>query len=825
MRVHTDVVLEAEDRGRERPAFGVLVREYRIAAGLTQEALAERARMSTNGIGSLERGDRREPHRDTIALLADALALTPQQRAEFEAAAGRPGRPPRRHAASVGQGRALHNLPSSLAQFVGRETEVVEIEALMREHRLVTLTGAGGLGKTRVALEVGVALSEDSIEGVWLVELAALRDPSLVAATIARTLDAHEVPHQTLLETLIAFLRNKSLVLILDNCEHVIEEARATATAITRACPGVRILATSREALRVGGEQVYHLQSLAARDAVALFADRAVAVDARFILSDQNEPIVEEICRRLDGIPLAIELAAARVKVLAPRQLAEKLDERFRILTGGDPSGLPRQQTMRALIDWSYDLLSANERKLLRSLSIFAGGFTLESASIVVGEDVLDLLSSLVDKSLVQADLSGNEARYRLLESTHEYAREKLIESGEYEAVCRAHATAYVELAEQLDDSWDATPDRTWLPQVEPERGNWRAALDWTLGERRDVRLGARLAGALRGLWRIQQTVEGRRWVSAALEAADDSFAPATIAKLELASAELDAVLGQRKPSHAAAERAVALYRKLDDPVALLCAERIQGLGLVYVGRIAEGEPILVEALAKCRKLGLRKRTGHVLQSLAVTSYLAGDVVEARNRFLAALAIFNESGADRLAADTGQNLAEAEFHSGDAEAALHLSEEALSKGRAQGFTRSVVLLLCNRAAYFISLGRYDEAYLEAREALALAGDAQLRTLFALTLQHCAAVAALGAGDHPGDIQRGCVRAARLLGYVDERLSALGALREFTEEQEAARVRTVLRKSLGTDEVVRLMAEGRTWTEERALNEALGQGSG
>jgi transcriptional regulator with XRE-family HTH domain len=291
--------VEAEDRGRERPAFGVLVREYRIAAGLTQEALAERARMSTNGIGSLERGDRRAPQRDTVALLADALKLTPPQRAAFEAAAGRPGRPPSRHqAASAGQGRALHNLPSSLAQFIGRDTEVVEIEALMREHRLVTLTGAGGLGKTRVALEVGIALSEDSPEGVWLVELAALRDPSLVPATIARTLDAHEVPHQTLLETLVAFLRNKSLVLILDNCEHVIEEARATATAITRTCPGVRILATSREALRVGGEQVYHLQSLAVPDAMALFADRAVAVDARFILSDQNEPIVEEICRR-----------------------------------------------------------------------------------------------------------------------------------------------------------------------------------------------------------------------------------------------------------------------------------------------------------------------------------------------------------------------------------------------------------------------------------------------------------------------------------------------------------------------------------------------
>ncbi|MBV8149072.1 MAG: GAF domain-containing protein, partial [Candidatus Eremiobacteraeota bacterium] len=321
------------------------------------------------------------------------------------------------------QGQPRNNLPHMLTSFVGRENEVTEIQALLQQHRLMTLMGAGGVGKTRAALRVAANLLDGFADGVWLVELAPISDPSLVAGAVAQTLNAPQSSDRPPIDTLVGYLKRKRLLLLLDNCEHVINDARTVAAAVLHGCPEVHILATSREHLNVSGEEVYRMPSLSVPPegqalptqevltfgAALLFADRAFAVDKRFAITDENAPYVAEISRRLDGIPLAIELAAARVNVLSPKQLAQKLDERFRVLTGGDRSALPRHQTMRALIDWSYDLLSDDERALFRKLSIFAGGFTLESARAVCDVDAvdeiatLDLLSSLVDKSLVQA--------------------------------------------------------------------------------------------------------------------------------------------------------------------------------------------------------------------------------------------------------------------------------------------------------------------------------------------------------------------------------------------------------------------------------------
>ncbi len=393
-----------------------------------------------------------------------------------------------------------NNLPLQLTSFVGRDDDVREIKTLLHETRLVTLVGSGGAGKTRCAIQSGAEMLDTFADGVWLIELAAISDPSLVALTIADALSVRESHGQSMLNTLLAHLKERSMLLILDNCEHLIDEVRNIAGAILRACPEVRILATSRESLNTAGERVFRLPSLAVPPAneeltaeaarpygaVALFADRAAASDARFELTDANAALVTEISRRLDGIPLAIELAAARVKVLSPQQLLEKLDERFRVLTGGDRSGLPRHQTMRALIDWSYDLLSEQERVLFRKLAIFAGGFTLETASVVCGGGTLDelavleLITSLVDKSLVQTEPSGSVTRNRLLESTRQYAREKLAEHGEDAEVARAHAAAFLALAERLESSYDTTQDNEWFAQVEPEIENLagRAGVD-----------------------------------------------------------------------------------------------------------------------------------------------------------------------------------------------------------------------------------------------------------------------------------------------------------------------------------------------------------
>jgi predicted ATPase/DNA-binding XRE family transcriptional regulator len=829
--------MEAWERGQDRPAFGVLVRNYRVAAGLTQEALAELARMSRNGIGALERGDRLVPQRETIALLAQALGLTPDQRAAFEAAAHRPSHPRSRQERIPAEPDARRNeLPVSLTSFVGRDAECAQIAALVREHRLVTLTGTGGIGKTRAALQVG-NLAIEAATNVRLVELAAVHDASLVMTTVARAAGILETPDSTTMEALVAFLRHESLLLILDNCEHVIAQVHAIVTAIVRDSPSVHVLATSREPLKVAGEHIYRLPSLrvpsidedvaaeAARQygALALFADRALASDARFAITDQNAPIVADICRRLDGIPLAIELAAARVKVLAPRQLAQKLHERFRLLTGGDRNALPRHQTMRALIDWSYDLLTNDERRMFRSLSIFRGGFTFELADAVVGKEfeLLDVLSSLVDKSLVGADFSGEETRYALLESTREYAREKLAESGEHEAVARAHATAYLGLAEHLERLWGTTPDRLWNAQSEPELENWRAALEWALAERGDVLLGERLVVALSHAWWDLPSEEGRRWLDVALASSNDAQPPALLAKLQLTSARFDAVVNQYEPSLAAAESALERYRELDDALGIADAQRIAGRALLFMNRFREAEEMLDAALDAYRSLGARRRIAQVLHNLATASDMAGDVDLARSRLAAAVTIFEETGADVIAASIMVDLAETEFHAGDVVAALRISEDALEINRAQPRGCFIWRTLSNRAAYLIAAERYDEARNDAREALGLARAAQHDTTVAFAMQHLAAVAAFQPAEDSQRARERLAHAARLLGYVEGRLIALGPVRDFTEQREADALHATLDRALNAGELAALMHEGRGWPADRAVAEALG----
>ena len=360
-----------------------------------------------------------------------------------------------RLAGEAAEGPALrqtpNNLPAPLNRLIGRETDVAAIEERLAQDRLVTVTGAGGVGKTRVAVEVGRLLLRAWRDGVWFVQLATIDDPALVTNAIAQGVGTPEGPDRPLREMLMEHLRNKRLLLLLDNCEHVIAETGALVSATLQHCAEVHVLATSRESLKVGGEWTYRLPALGvspveasmsvpeaeAIPAIGLFLERARATDSAFILHAEDVPAVAEICRRLDGIPFAVELAAARVSVLTPRQLATRLTERFRLLRGGDRDALPHQQTMRACIDWSYDLLDEAERTLFARMAIFPAGCTLTAAEIVCAgdavdrDDVLDLLSSLVNRSLALADLSFENPRYRLLESTREYALEKLAERGE----------------------------------------------------------------------------------------------------------------------------------------------------------------------------------------------------------------------------------------------------------------------------------------------------------------------------------------------------------------------------------------------------------
>jgi predicted ATPase/transcriptional regulator with XRE-family HTH domain len=831
--------MEDEGRGTVSSDFGTLLRYYRLGAGLSQEALAERARMSANGIGALERGDRRTPQRETLALLARALALSDEQRGALEAAAARPAVRPREPSEVSPWARAVSSpLPLALTSFVGREMELDEIATLVNEHRLVTVTGAGGIGKTQTALHVGTALGRQAEVAVCFVGLAPIGNASLVVAAIAARLGVQEAPNRPLVETLAAFLRNKALLLILDNCEHVITQAANLAETLLPGCPRLRILATSREPLRAAAEYAYRLPSLsvpagdatrglgatdaATYEAIVLFRDRAQAVDHNFALTEKNASTVADLCRRLDGIPLAIELAAARMNLLSVTSLIERLGDRFRILTGGERTALPRQQTMRATIDWSYNLLSPPEQRIFERLSLFAGGCTLEAAVAVgagddVAEgDVLGLLSSLVDKSLVAADFEASEPRYRFLESFRQYARERLAMRGEEKVATRRHALAALDLAEHLNRAYDTDTDAAWRARVQEELDNWRAALQWTIADRGDVVLGQRLVGELRLMWLYFAPVEGRRWLRLALESSDERTPANVLAGLSLTEATIAWCLREYKVQCAAAEEAISRYRLVGDQLGIVRAQSLAGQALVCLENYSAADALFEEALAFARKFGIRRLVAYILRCLGYLSASTGDIVAARAYFAEALPIYETLGAKYEVAWALYDLSESEFRVGNAEIALRHTAESLATARRFSDFRNGASTLSNMAKYLTWLGRYDEAEECASEALDLAREYQLPVLTAWALEHLAAIGVLRPKTTDHDA---CARAARILGFVDARLAAMGTIRQHTQRQEYGKVLAALHDALGADGVTELMAAGATMTEEQAIAQA------
>src|SRR5579859_1013707 len=420
-----------------------------------------------------------------------------------------------------------HNLPLQVTRFFGREGEVAQLIELLGENRLVTLTGSGGVGKTRLSLRTAEEVLADFSDGVWIVELAPLADPAQVAPQIATTLGVRDEPDRPVLDTLTHQLRQRQLLLVLDNCEHLLAVCARVADALLRACPRLRLLATSREPLGVPGEALFPVPSLPYTDsgiavtvekvreyaAVRLFLDRARLVTPDYQLGSHNVAAVAQICQRLDGIPLALEMAAARINILSSDQLARRLQDVFQVLTGGSRTALPRQQTLRATIDWSYNLLSEPERVLLQCLAVFAGGCTLDAAEAVCSggqpaagptvlpEELIEVLASLVAKSMVVADRqAGEAARYHLLETIRQYALAKLAARGEAEAVRRRHAEYYLELANTARHRPEVT-FQSWLNLVEPEHDNLRAAFAWSRSTASQIQVSVRLASALLSFW------------------------------------------------------------------------------------------------------------------------------------------------------------------------------------------------------------------------------------------------------------------------------------------------------------------------------------
>jgi predicted ATPase/DNA-binding winged helix-turn-helix (wHTH) protein len=561
-----------------------------------------------------------------------------------------------------------HNVPQALSPLIGRESEIETIRSRLADHRLVTLVGAGGVGKTRLALAVGADALSSHPDGVWLIELASVTDPRTVDGIIADTIGASSGGRDGALDALTVQLEGKAVLLILDNCEHLVAEVARLAEALVHRCRHLSILATSREPLGVAGESVVRVPSLSAPaadaeltadqaldyPAVRLLIERAKAVVPGFAVTAANAGAIGAVCRRLDGIPMAMELAAPRLKVLSVEQLLRGLDDRFHLLTGGSRSALPRHQTLHALIDWSHGLLADAEKTLLRRLSVFAGSASFASVAAVAADGggpehaLLDPLASLVDKSLVLADIGGLEARYRLLESTRDYALAKLEQAGEL-ALRRAHAAHFVTRLAQATEGWETMASEPWLVRYGPDVDNLRAALTWAFGADGDLTLGLELVGFSHLIWaELGFPFEHRRWVEEALARTDATTPATTLARLLSWQAgdvkELDDPTDYKE-----ALRAAALYRDLGDRFHQGQLLLRAGMARLSSDNAAESEQLLNEAHGLLRPSGATKTLARCLSALASARLFADDISAAQGLHQQALAIHHQLGGDGAA--------------------------------------------------------------------------------------------------------------------------------------------------------------------------------
>jgi predicted ATPase/DNA-binding CsgD family transcriptional regulator len=598
--------------------------------------------------------------------------------------------------------RLPHNLPLELTSFVGREKELAEVKALLADHRLLTLTGPGGSGKTRLALASAFEAVKGFEDGVWVVELASLSDPDLVPQAVASTLGVREEQDRELTETLLDHLGSKKLLLVLDNCEHLVERCAALANALLRVCPNLKILATSREALGIAGEMAWPVPPLSAPDpqkdlplleelkryeAVRLFVERAKAVAPVFELTERNASMVARVCQRLDGIPLAIELAAARVKVLSVEQIYSRLDDSFRLLKTESRTAVPRQRTLRATIDWSHELLSQKEQVLFRRLSVFAGGFTLEAAEAVcVGEgieedEVLDLLTHLVDKSLVLVAGHGDEeTRYRLLETVRQYGEEKLSESEEEAEIRRHHADFFLEFAEEVEPRINGRNRGLWLDRLEVEHDNLRAALAWGQEQVAESENGLRLAGALSWFWYHREYwSEWRRWLDGALATeqriSKEPRRTAARAKALSGGGFLAWMQGDQTAARSQLEESVTLWREQGDKQGLAQALRFLSGSFESQGDYTAARPLAEESVELFRQGEDKFGLGITLSRLGITALAQGDYVAAQSALEEGVAICREIEDDWALALALRNLGIGAFRQGDYEqAVVHLRE-------------------------------------------------------------------------------------------------------------------------------------------------------
>ena len=704
---------------------------------------------------------------------------------------------------------ATNNLPTQLTSFIGRERELAEAQKKLESAKLLTLIGPGGTGKTRLSIEVAEKQHTNFKDGVWLVELAPVSDPAFIVAEIASVFDVREVQNIPLTQLLLDYLRAKELLLVIDNCEHLVEESAEIVDQIMHTCPNLKIIASSREALGIDGETVYRVPALKDDEATRLFVERATKADSRFHLTEHNASAIGQICSRLDGIPLAIELAAARVKMFTPEQIGARLDDRFKLLTGGSRTALPRQQTLHALIDWSYQSLNEIEQRTLSRLAVFSGGWTIEAAESVVGaEEGLDGLLGLVNKSLVNVEEHEHESRYRFLETIRQYAMGKLLESGEAVQARDGHLDYMLGIAGQPDGQMFGTESQEWFDQMETEHDNLRSAFEWGTSNHPEKALD--LAYATAGFWTVRDHIsEACAWCLAILEKTK------SMPNLDEERARVYSVLawmsvtsGEHKASREAANQAISLGKQTNNLATVARAYGILALTSAFLGDFSTAQQSAAEGESLARGQGFKSELAFILSVRGqLESYSRKDLAQAKAYIEEASQLAREEGFRWASSFLAIGVAQTAAAVGDIEAARTGFKESGEIAMKMGNKRILYSSQSELAHVLRTHGELDEPLGIYKDLLAKWKDLGHRAAVAHELECIAYI--LTRKEEPE-------RAAILLSAAQEIRRVIDTPRTKTEEVEYEKEVVTLRDMLGEEIAEKKWNQGRGLTIDEAI---------